>query len=109
MWIAHEKFMRETHQMGLVFPDDDKKPRLLNYYISKGKQPNDPMNPEAGMTGNIIYQMVEQYVDESDIKKHMAIAAEWGPFKDGTMMGFMEAYGTHTSLGNDKVWMTMAD
>ena len=108
-WQDHETWMRETHQIGIVFPKDDKKPRLLTYYISKGQQPNDPMNPEAGTTGSIIYQMTETYVDESDLQKHMAAASSWEPFKDGTMTKYMTEYGIHTTLGHDKVWMTMAD
>ena len=100
--------MRETHTIGVVF-DDPAKPRLFHYYIAKGTQMNDTMDPSKGTTGSIVYQMAESYVDADDIQRHMKLASEWGPFADGTMMKYMNEYGVHSSLGSDKIFIGMAD
>ena len=44
-WKGHETWMRKTHTIGNVFADDDTKPRLMHYFISKGPEMTDPMDP----------------------------------------------------------------
>ena len=72
-WKRHEKWMRETHTIGVVYPEDEAKPKLLHYYISKGPQMKDPMKPEEGTTGNFVYQMAESYVSDEDLKNHLKV------------------------------------
>ncbi|QDZ20486.1 hypothetical protein HOP50_04g30040 [Chloropicon primus] len=107
-WKSHEAWMRKTHTIGCVF-DDETKPRLLHYYIAKGKQMTDPMDPTKGTTGNVVYQMSETYVADEDIQRHMKVASEWEPFKSGTMAKYIQEYGNHTTLGTDKIFCGMAD
>ena len=107
-WKDHEQFMRKTHTIGCVF-DDEKKSRLLHYYIGKGPQMVDFQDPSKGTTGKILYTMGESYVAEEDVKRHMDAAGEWEPFKDGTMMSMMQEYGLSSAVGSDKVFVGMAD
>ncbi len=108
-WREHEKWMRETHTVGNVFPEDETKPRLLAYYIAKGVEMKNPMNPEEGTTGNVTYQMVETYVDDSDVQRHMKIAPNFSGFASGKMQQYMKDYGTYTAAGSDKIFCALAE
>eukprot|EP01044_Picomonas_judraskeda_P039239 COSAG03_NODE_18707_length_350_cov_0.609562_1_plen_63_part_01 len=57
---GHEAWMRTQHKLG-VDGDDSEMIRLLEFYISKGKEPVDPMDPSKGETGNLLYIMSEVY------------------------------------------------
>jgi len=99
LWESHEAWMRETHNV----EGDEKSPQMLHYYISKGAELTDPMDPTKGTTGNIIYTMSETYVAPADIGKHMALG-----WKDmDSLMGFNGKYGKFTDVGMTKVWKTM--
>ena len=52
-WLDHEKWMRSAHTFG-----KGDEPCLLKYYIAKGKELNNPMDPKSGETGNLLYIMV---------------------------------------------------
>ena len=108
-WKAHEKWMRETHTIGNVFPEGETKPRILHYYIAKGPQMIDPMEPEKGPSGKIVYQMSESYFAEEDIGRHMKLASEWEPFKSGTMKNLNDTYTVSTTLGTDKIFCGMCN
>ena len=46
MWKSHEKYMNETHLVGDASAEDDVgHPRMLEYYVSKGYEVKEPMEP----------------------------------------------------------------
>ena len=53
----HEGWMRENHSL-----DADGKIHLVDYYVTKSEQLNNPLDPNEGTTGNILYSVNETYV-----------------------------------------------
>ena len=46
MWKSHEQFMNDTHLVGDASAEDDvDHPRMLEFYLSKGYEMKEPMNP----------------------------------------------------------------
>ena len=46
MWKHHEQFMNDTHIIGDAAAEDDVgHPRMLEFYLSKGYEMKEPMNP----------------------------------------------------------------
>lgn len=102
-WATHEAWMRETHNKA----GDEASPQLNHYYISKGEELVNPMDPEQGSTGNLVYTMSESYVTGEDIGKHMALGqvTEWW----ATLQEMMEKYGKFIDAGTTAVWKTMGE
>jgi len=98
-WKSHEEWMKGSHVMGLE-GDDAVAPRLLEFYISKGEELNNPMDPASGKTGNLLYIMSETYAAAAGIGSHMEKGTkDWpGMAKLGEMGAkynvFMEAGAT---------------
>lgn len=86
-WVTeHEAFMQATHSFGA-----GDEPCMLKYYISKGPEKSNPMDPTSEPTGNFVYVISETYKTAEGIPGHMAAA---GPWKDGAMLGkLMELHG----------------
>jgi hypothetical protein len=86
-WVTeHEAFMQATHSFGV-----GDEPCMLKYYISKGPEKSNPMDPTSEPTGNFVYVISETYKTAEGIPGHMAAA---GPWKDGAMLGkLMELHG----------------
>jgi len=118
-WKQHESWMRATHTMGADSAKDDSKgPRLTSYWIAKGKEMKDPLKPEEGETGNLIYRMSESYVDAAGIAKHMELSASDG--KDGSpsfiggkgmgkLMEYNEKYAIQMDVGTVAVFTNLSD
>jgi hypothetical protein len=81
---AHAGFMRANHSL------DDSKIQLIHYYVSKAEEFNNPADPEAGTTGNMLYTINEVYVHPDGIGQHMEAVMKW----DG-VEGFLESLGTY--------------
>jgi hypothetical protein len=48
IWQSHEAFMNATHLVGSESAADDiGHPRMMEFYVSKGDEMKDPMNPGA--------------------------------------------------------------
>jgi len=98
-WKSHEEWMKGSHVMGLE-GDDAVAPRLLEFYISKGEELNNPLDPASGKTGNLLYIMSETYAAAAGIGSHMEKGTkDWpGMAKLGEMGAkynvFMEAGAT---------------
>ena len=46
MWKSHEKYMNKTHLVGDASAEDDVgHPRMLEFYVSKGYEVKEPMEP----------------------------------------------------------------
>ena len=105
-WVAsHEAFMQETHSFG-AGPE----PCMLKYYIAKGKELNNPMNPESGETGNFIYTMSEVYKTAAGIPAHMELAQPRDDGKlFGTLMEINGKYGKWLDAGTASVFTNIAD
>jgi acyl-CoA synthetase (AMP-forming)/AMP-acid ligase II len=86
-WVTeHEAFMQATHSFGV-----GDEPCMLKYYISKGPEKSNPMDPTSEPTGNFVYVISETYKTAEGIPGHMAAARPW---KDGAMLGkLMELHG----------------
>lgn len=106
-WKSHEAWMQGSHTCGTE-GDDATNPRLLKFYIAKGKELNNPMDPASGETGNILYVMAEVYAAPTGIGKHMEKGgAEWSGMKD---LGPWHAkYGVFMEAGSCSVFTTLSD
>ena len=99
--------MRANHTMG-VDGDDSEKPRLTSFYITKGKQPVDPMDPSKGETGNILYSMSETYAAPEGIAKHMELGgANWPDMPK--LVELMGEYGLFMEVGATTVLTNLTD
>ena len=99
--------MRASHTMGTA-GDDAEKPRLTSFYIAKGKELNDPMNPESGETGNLIYSMSETYAAPTGIAKHMELATKDWPGM-ASLPEKAEKYGVFMHVGAASVFTNFKD
>lgn len=114
MWKDHEQFMRSSHSFG---DEGAKKPRLREFWIAKGWELSDPMNPESEKTGNVLYVMHEIYCDGAEIKDHMDKFGKWkgtdGSSEPGEKMKALLAagkkYGCHMAVGNTAVFTSLED
>eukprot|EP00941_MAST-03F_sp_MAST-3F-sp1_P005637 g5637.t1 len=114
MWLDHQQFMRTTHSLG---DDGQQKPRLREFWIAKGEELQDPMNPESEKTGNVLFLMHEIYVDAAEIPIHMDKYGAWqgadGKSEAGAKMKELlekgEKYGVHMAVGNTSVFTTLED
>ena len=106
-WKDHETWMQKSHNYGLQ-GDDSTSPRLLKFYIAKGKELNNPMDTASGFTGNILYVMAEVYAAPEGISKHMEKGgAEWPGMKD---LGPWHAkYGVFMEAGSCSVFTNLSD
>ena len=104
-WKGHETWMQSAHTFGAV-GDDETEPRLLKFYIAKGKELNNPLDPESGETGNLLYIMSETYAAPSGIASHMAKAsAEWPGMAD--LPSYSEKYGVFMEAGSCAVFTNL--
>jgi len=102
-WKEHEAAMRKTHCMGLAGDE----PRLTSFYIAKGVELEDPMNPASAETGNILYNMSETYAAPEGIAKHMEVmAANWEGMK--TLPDKVKEHAVHMDIGSTKVFTSIA-
>lgn len=106
-WKEHELVARQTHVLGTI-GDDNKAPRLTSFYIAKGKEMKDPMDPTSAETGNLIYQMSETYAAPGGIPKHMEImGANWAGM--ATLPQKIKDYGLLVDIGTTKVLTNFSD
>jgi len=108
MWKEHEVFMRKTHTFDSSATDDKAAVRLTSYVVCKGKQQNDPMDPEKGFTGNVSYIMTETYVAPEGIGAHMEVANKEWPEGLAKLVACNNEFGAFTNMGSAKVCRTMA-
>jgi len=106
-WREHEAWMRQSHTMG-PDGDDSEGPRLLAFYISKGPEMKNPMDPEEGTTGNFIYNMSETYVAPEGIAKHMELGQSQMPEWFEKFGGYAAEYTVHMDVGSLSVFTNMA-
>ena len=108
-WRIHEAFMRKTHTVGSA-GNDSIGPRLQQFYISKGKELNNPLDPAEGETGNFIYQMSETYYTGAGIAKHMDLFMQHAPEAFKKLTGeYAPAYGVHLDIGLTAIFTCYAD
>ena len=108
-WKKHEAWMRKTHTVGKA-GDDSKGPRLYHFYIAKGKELNNPLDPSSGETGSILYQMSESYVAPAGIAKHMELFMKDEPDAFKTLTGvYAPTYGVHLDIGATAIYTNFKD
>jgi len=100
-WKSHEAFVRTYHTLGTVGNDSDK-PRLYEFYISKGAELKNPMDAKSGETGNLLYMMSETYATPEGVAKHLELGGKhWeGMPKLGE---YIKKYGVVCQIGSAKV------
>ena len=104
-WKSHEAWMQKSHAMGLE-GDDTAAPRLLKFYIAKGKELNNPLDASSGETGNLLYIMSEVYAAPEGIASHMAKGGEeWPGMKE--LGGMVEKYGVFMEAGACSVFTNL--
>ena len=79
---SHGEWMRETHSLA-VKPDPTygMLGTLVDYYISKAPEMNNPLDPNEGTTGNFIYTLNEVYTRPEGTEAHMEAAPSWKSFE----------------------------
>lgn len=94
----HASWMRDEHSL------DESKIQLVHYYASKADELNDPSNPGAGTTGNVLFTINEVYVHPEGIGQHMEAAMAWKDFP--TFFEVLSTYG-EVMVTNGEVIETM--
>ena len=84
---SHAVWMRDTHSY------DSSKIQLVHYYVSKSDELNNPMAPDEGTTGNVLFTINEVYVEPEGIGRHMEAAQNWAGFP-----GFFEVLSTYGDI-----------
>eukprot|EP00937_MAST-01D_sp_MAST-1D-sp2_P001570 g1570.t1 len=107
-WQEHEEWMRGSHTAGSA-GDDSTSPRLMEFYIAKGKEMKNPMAPEEGETGKLIYNMSETYYAPAGIGKHMELGQSMKPEWFEKMTAHNAAYGHHMDVGSQTILTCLAD
>ena len=100
-WAEHEQWMRSSHRVGGIEAEKDTSaPRVTNYWVAKGPELNNPLNPAAGDTGFIIYTESETYPDVDGVDKHIALAKS--TWRDGweQLKRYNTQYATLTNVGS---------
>ena len=79
---SHGEWMRGTHSL-IVKPDPTygMLGTLVDYYISKAPEMNNPLDPNEGTTGNLIYTLNEVYTRPEGTEAHMEAAPSWKSFE----------------------------
>ena len=78
----HGEWMRETHALATkANPSYGMLGTLVDYYVSKAPEMNNPMDPSAGLTGNLIYTLNEVYTRVEGVEAHMEAAPSWNSFE----------------------------
>jgi hypothetical protein len=109
----HETFMRSTHTLGgseltynaYFFPVQ--KPKLTSYYVSKGQEMKNAMEPKEGVTGNFRYNLIETYELETGVADHFGLAPRFEYLK--YFFEGMELPGFAGNIFGEKVIATMHD
>ena len=91
----HAQWMRETHSL------DESKIQLVHYYASKSPDFKNPMNPEEGTTGHVVFSINEVYVTPEGIGEHLAAAQEWSGFP--SFFSMLSTYGDVLVLSGDVI------
>jgi hypothetical protein len=76
---SHQDWMRSTHTYSCSNPS---KPALNSYYWAKGQEMVDPLIPECGVTGNLVYHVTETYQNDDAVEKHLSIGAKTWPMHE---------------------------
>ena len=78
----HGEWMRETHALATkADPSYGMLGTLVDYYVSKAPEMNNPLDPSAGLTGNFVYTLNEVYTRVEGIEAHMEAAQSWKSFE----------------------------
>jgi len=79
---SHGEWMRETHSL-IVKPDPTygMLGTLVDYYVSKAPEMNNPLDPNEGTTGKFIYTLNEVYTRPEGTEAHMEAAPSWKSFE----------------------------
>jgi len=82
---THAAWMRDTHSY------DDSRIQLVHYYVAKSDELVNPVNPDEGTTGNVLFSINEVYVQPEGIGQHLEQAQAWPDFP--SFFGAISTYG----------------
>ena len=91
----HATFMKENHSL------NDGKIHLIHYYVSKSEELNNPLDPEQGTTGNMLYIINEVYAQPEGIGQHMDAAMKWNGLQK--FIELLETYGEVVILDGEVI------
>ena len=85
----HADWMRKIHSLeagGGI--------HLVDYYVTKSEQLNNPLDPSEGTTGNILYSVNETYVEKDGLDQHMQQGMQFEHFPKiaETFLGYGKAF-----------------
>ena len=79
---SHGEWMRETHSLIVMpVPTYGMLGTLVDYYVSKAPEMNNPLDPNEGTTGKFIYTLNEVYTRPEGTEAHMEAAPSWKSFE----------------------------
>lgn len=79
---SHATWMRETHCLAVkANPNYGMLGTLVDYYVSKAPEMNNPLDPTEGTSGNLIYTLNEVYTRVEGTEAHMEAAPSWESFE----------------------------
>ena len=106
-WKSYEAWMQKSHTFGIAGDDIDA-PRLLKFYIAKGKELKNPMDPSEGETGNLYYILSETYFAPSGVMSHMEKGGmDWPGMMELSSMN--EKYLVFMEAGNCTTFASLQD
>ena len=86
----HGNWMRETHSLVVkADPTYGMLGTLVDYYISKALELNNPLDPSEGTTGNILYTLNEVYTAIAGTEAHLAATPFTDPWFEPFLASFM--------------------
>ena len=79
---SHGEWMRGTHSLAVkADPSYGMLGTLVDYYVSKAPEMKNPLDPNEGTTGNLIYTLNEVYSRPEGTEAHMEAAPSWESFE----------------------------
>lgn len=107
-WKEHEVWMRTKHSMGPQ-PNAVGGPQLFHFYVAKGAEMVDASAKPPVPTGNILYILIEIYLEAAGIGLHMEQGStekgEWF----GKLLAYNAKYGKHIDVGTTVNFTGLSD
>ena len=107
-FASHGEWMRQTHSLYTrADPNFGFLGTLVDYYISKSSEMNNPLDPDEGTTGNIIYTLNEVYTRVEGIDAHMEAAPTWESFE--SFVGLIGEFEARMVMGGEVIQCMFAE
>jgi len=79
---SHGSWLRETNRLAVeANPNYRMLGTLVDYYVTKAPEMNNPLDPAEGTTGSLIYTLNEVYTWPEGTDAHMEASPSWESFE----------------------------